>query len=76
MGAMKPKQVRLNLNEECQTLFAELVDHAADLPESQLATLIMTAGLRALAAERFTVRLPLRFVVVQDDVAIIPSARR
>jgi hypothetical protein len=64
MSKLKPKQVRLNLNEECQVMFAELSRVAEDLPESQLATLIITAGLRALKAEHYQIRIPLRFAVV------------
>lgn len=43
---LKPKQVRMNLNEECQAMFAKLCESASDLPESQLATLLITSALR------------------------------
>lgn len=52
----------MNLNEECQVMFAALADAAKDLPESQLSTLIFTAGLRAVMEEK--------------EVPVIPSTRR
>lgn len=63
-SAMKPKQVRMNLNEECQRMWCELSESAGDLPESQLATLIITSGLRALKAKGYRVTVPLKFEVV------------
>ena len=39
---LKPKQVRMNLNEECQAMFAKLCESASDLPESHWGEL-MTA---------------------------------
>jgi hypothetical protein len=67
MPELKPKQVRMNLNEECQAMFAELSRVAQDLPESQLSTLIITAGLRALKAEGYQITIPLRFRVVAPN---------
>lgn len=77
MSLLKPKQVRLNLNEECQAMFAELVRVAADLPESQLATLIMTSGLRALKERDYKITIPLKFEVLNEvEVPVLPSSRR
>lgn len=75
--AMKPKQVRMNLNEDCQTMFAALVEATKDLPESQLSTLIFTAGLRALRDRDYEFKVPLRFAVVEEkEVPLVPSGRR
>ena len=77
MSPLKPKQVRMNLNEECQVMFAALADAAKDLPESQLSTLIFTAGLRALRDRDYELRIPLRFAVMEEkEVPVIPSTRR
>jgi hypothetical protein len=77
MSALKPKQVRMNLNEECQAMFAALASATQDLPESQLSTLIFTAGLRALRERDYEFRIPLRFAVVEEkEVPVVPSVRR
>jgi hypothetical protein len=62
-ASFKPKQVRMNLNEECQVMFAELCKSASDLPESQLATLLMTSALRAVRDENYRVTVPLKMHV-------------
>ena len=62
---LKPKQVRMNLNEECQAMFAKLCESASDLPESQLATLLITSALRAVRDQGYKVTVPLRMHV--DD---------
>lgn len=67
----------MNLNEECQTMFADLVEATKDLPESQLSTLIFTAGLRALRERDYEFKVPLRFAVVEEkEVPVLASARR
>jgi hypothetical protein len=76
VSAQKPKQVRLYLNEECQTLFADLVEAVQPLPESQLTTILMTAALRAMRDRDVKLSLPLKFAVVEETVLEVPSARR
>lgn len=76
MSAQKPKQVRLYLNEECQTLFAALVNGVQPLPESQLTTILMTAALRALRDQDYKLTLPLKFLVVEEKELDVPSSRR
>lgn len=67
----------MNLNEECQVMFAALSEAAKDLPESQLSTLIFTAGLRALRDREYEFRIPLRFAVIEEkEVPLVPSTRR
>lgn len=67
----------MNLNEECQEMFAALVEATKDLPESQLSTLIFTAGLRALRERDYEFKVPLRLAIVEEkEVPIVPSARR
>lgn len=77
MSPLKPKQVRMNLNEECQEMFGALVEATKDLPESQLSTLIFTAGLRALRERDYEFKVPLRLAIVDEkEVPVVPSVRR
>jgi hypothetical protein len=64
-ASFKPKQVRMNLNEECQIMFSRLCESASDLPESQLATLLITSALRAVRDQGYKVTVPLKMHV--DD---------
>jgi len=67
----------MNLNEECQVMFDALAKEVSDLPESQIATLLMTASLRALRDHEYRMSLPLRFEVVEEvKLPVIPSGMR
>ena len=69
MSDLKPKQARLSLNQEAQELIAEMRKAVPDLPESQIATLLFVAALRAMKEEHFALSLPLRFRVERPPVA-------
>jgi len=74
--ALKPKNVRLYLNEDNQQMLRELASKARDFSESQLLTLLVTASLRALQTQGYKFTVPLSLAVVEDVEIPIPSARR
>ncbi len=65
----------MNLNEECQTMFHDLSVAVSDLPESQLATLLMTAALRAMKDQDYRLQLPLKFTVTTEEIMPVSSRR-
>lgn len=73
--ALKPKNVRLYLNEENQQMLRELASSALDFSESQLLTLLVTASLRTLKAQGYRFTIPLKLAVVEDVELPTPSRR-
>lgn len=77
MSAKKPRQVRVYLNEEAAELLAQASGQISDISESQLTTMIVVAGLRALRDANFRMVLPFRMAIDDGvDVPVLPSSRR
>jgi len=78
----KPKQVRVYLNAENESLLRELSAHVSELSESQIVTVLITAALRACVASGNRIPLPLKFTVSEglEDYRTpekgVPKARR
>lgn len=75
--ALKPKVARIYLNQEAQELLRDAVGQVEDLSESQLLGFLVSAGLRALRDNGYTLTHPVRLAMVSPDVELThPSARR
>jgi hypothetical protein len=62
--ARKPKQVRLYLTTDSETKLASLKDRLGDqMSEAQIASLLVTEGLKAIEANGYRMELPLRLSV-------------
>lgn len=74
--ALKPKVARIYLNQEAQEMLRVAVGQVQDLSESQLLGFLVSAGLRALRDNGYTLTHPVRLAMVSPDVEIpIPSSR-
>lgn len=78
--ALKPKVARVYLNQEAQDMLAAAANAAEDVSESQIMSLVVLSGLRALRECHYRITLPLRLcVVTESDVPTVhtpPSTRR
>jgi hypothetical protein len=74
--ALKPKVARIYLNEEASELTKQAAQEIGDLSESQIVSLLVLAGLRALKETGFKLTLPLRLSVVAESEIRVPSTRR
>lgn len=74
--ALKPKVARIYLNEEASELTKQAAQEIGDLSESQIVSLLVLAGLRALKETGFKLTLPLRLSVVAESEIPVPSTRR
>jgi hypothetical protein len=72
----KPNQVRLYLNEEAADLVKSAASAIGEIPESQIVSILVLAGLRALKEEGFNLTLPLKLSVVPNEENAVPSALR
>lgn len=83
MATTKPKIIRLYLSEENQNALKDLEAIALDLSQQQLASMLLTAAMRAMKEANNKIRIPIRFAVMSDDersgsrtAAIPPPVRR
>lgn len=86
--ARKPKQVRLYLSPDSEGKMASMKTNLGDqMSEAQLASLLVSEGLKAIEANGWKFELPLRLVVAAQNptyalnektaaVATNPSPRR
>lgn len=62
--AKKPKQVRLYLSTDSEAKLASLKDRLGDqMSEAQIASLLVTEGLKAIESNGYRMELPLRLSV-------------
>lgn len=77
VSAKKPKQVRVYLNEEAADLTKAASEEIGDISESQIVSILVLAGLRALRERGYKMTLPLKLSLVEEqEVAVVPSTRR
>lgn len=76
MSSNKPRQVRIYLNEEGSELLRSASAKITDISESQLTSILVLAGLRALKTTGFKMSLPLSLTIEEPQEVMIPSSRR
>ncbi len=65
------------LNEEAADLTKAASEEIGDISESQIVSILVLAGLRALREHGYKMTLPLKLVMVpQSDLPVVPSTRR
>ncbi len=65
---LKPKVARIYLNEEAAEMTKQAAQEIGDLSESQIISLLVLAGLRAIRANGFRISLPLVFKVAEESM--------
>lgn len=75
--SLKPKNVRIYLNQENQEMLREAAKLAVDLSEQHLLTLLVSAGLRALKDSGYRIHLPFKMAVnAETSLPVLPAGRR
>ena len=59
----KPRQVRVYLSAENQVMLRDLAERIADLSESQIVSLLVSAGLRAAKENDYKLHLPIKMEI-------------
>jgi hypothetical protein len=75
----KPKQVRVYLNPQNEEMLRSLAANVEELSESQIATMLLSAGLKACADAGNRMPLPLKFEMsegVLEEAKPLLKARR
>jgi len=73
--ALKPKQVRVYLDETSVEELNALVSKIGSLPESSVTTIILKAALAACVEEGYRMPLPLKFRIVEPIGALNEASR-